>query len=244
MESFIHHLVSLQRNDIDNSSKLKRITQDKLRIIVGRTNIAEEMDTKNFGELQQQCWLWNGQTTVPYDGHRHGVIWFGENYVPVHRLMFHNFIGNVPIYVSGSNSLQVNHRCTHNNDGGCVNPWHLYLGTPQQNTNDSIQEGTAYGRYRQPVFCDEVAKELVKLREDGFTRLQLAEHFHVTPKTLGVWIAKLNIKFEDKFDEELKNRVVEEKMSGKMYKDLIDEYDVSKSSIVRWVREYKRNENA
>jgi hypothetical protein len=92
--------------------------------------------------------------------------------------MFHNFIKDVPVYTRNSNTLQVNHIC--DSEGKCLNPYHLYLGTPKQNTQDSIKMGykikaKSGEKNHNAILSDKVILEIKNLKgKTQKTQKQLA----------------------------------------------------------------------
>ncbi len=75
------------------------------------------------------CWLWTGP--VP-EQTGYGYIWFGKNTIGAHRASYLLHKGPIP------KGLVVRHTC---HIRTCVNPEHLVLGTPKQNTADSLRAG-------------------------------------------------------------------------------------------------------
>jgi hypothetical protein len=127
------NLLNEQRDNIPMIGKLGKLSEnDFFRILNKIEN--NEID-------KNKCWIWNG--TRQYKdgkGHQHGCIWYNKKYVQVHRIMYHNFIEDVPEY--SPNGLIVLHKCSHVNDGKCINPWHMKLGTSKENTKDALDSNT------------------------------------------------------------------------------------------------------
>jgi hypothetical protein len=70
--------------------------------------ICEKIETKILNK--QDCWIWTGTISDKVKkGHQHGSFWFNKNPVQIHRIMFHNFISDVPIYKK--DGLIVLHKC-------------------------------------------------------------------------------------------------------------------------------------
>lgn len=78
------------------------------------------------------CWIWTGYSNT--DGY--GVACMTIDGVKknrlVHRLVYAHFVGPVP------DDVLVCHRC---DTPSCVNPKHLFLGTPQDNVDDMMRKG-------------------------------------------------------------------------------------------------------
>lgn len=87
-----------------------------------------------------ECWEWQAcRNTAGY-----GQFGIGEwtKQVRAHRAAFEFFHGRKP-------KGWVLHRC---NNPGCVNPYHLYEGTPKDNARDAAEAGTSiWVRLRQKI---------------------------------------------------------------------------------------------
>ena len=73
----------------------------------------------------ESCWLWQG--TIQHGG-GYGVF-YAKGYA--HRFSYEIHKGKIP------DSLHVLHRC---DNPPCVNPAHLFVGTHQDNRNDSVSK--------------------------------------------------------------------------------------------------------
>lgn len=85
-------LLEEQRENIPIVGKLGKLSENDFQRILNK------LENNDFDK--NKCWIWN--RTAQYKtgkGHQHTDV-FGliKNYVQVHRIMYHNFIEDVPIY--------------------------------------------------------------------------------------------------------------------------------------------------
>lgn len=86
------------------------------------------------------CWIWMGSRNKKGYGqisqHRRGL-----RPLQAHRASWEMQFGKIP------DGMHVLHRC---DDPSCVNPDHLFLGTPKQNTHDMMHKERGHWQRKAP----------------------------------------------------------------------------------------------
>lgn len=93
----------------------------------------QRLDARSMPEPNSGCTLWFGAINIQ----GYGKLSIEHRYYQAHRLAFALANGGV------SDGAWILHRC---DNSACINPDHLYTGTPKQNTADMMRRG----RYSPP----------------------------------------------------------------------------------------------
>lgn len=120
------------------------------------------------------CWIWTGARTDS----GYGRIKVNGRYHRAHRVSYEMYIGPVP------EGLFVCHHC---DVPECVNPTHLFAGTPTDNMRDARSKDRLRGleqpgeKNRSAKLTEDAVIEMRGLRADGgITVTELAKRFGVT----------------------------------------------------------------
>lgn len=112
------------------------------------------------------CWNWNAKLRP--DGYAHLRI--HSKRVLAHRLSYETFIGPIP------DGVLVLHKC---DNPSCVCPDHLFLGSHQDNKNDSVRKG----RHKKLLTHDTV-REIRRLSSEGMQGVDIATRFGISSGTV------------------------------------------------------------
>lgn len=125
------------------------------------------------------CWLWEGQIKNgyacinDYSNSKKGK----KKYA--HRVMYEYAIGPT------KKGMHVCHKC---GTPQCINPAHLYLGTPKQNADDARKMGRTYPgskHWNSKLSEDQVKTIREEWKSGQFMQKELAEKYRITTHT--VW---------------------------------------------------------
>jgi hypothetical protein len=133
-----------------------------------------------LGKIEKKengCWIWNGGKS----GDGYGAIKVNGRQISTHRQAFKEFIGEI------YQGLCVCHKC---DQPLCCNPDHLFLGTPKENTKDSVKKCRARcakqnGSQNHSTKLDEtIVRQIKELFSKGYMVTDLHDLTGIPLKTL------------------------------------------------------------
>lgn len=124
--------------------------------------------------VETGCIEW--QSTMHRNGY--GKFWYEGETQLAHRVCHVLFKGPIP------EGLHVLHKCDNRK---CVNPEHLYAGTPRENVIDKIErfQGTYHGMAKMSFEEVQEARELYKT---GLSQQKIADKYGVCQTTISCYI--------------------------------------------------------
>lgn len=144
-----------------------------------------------------ECWIWTASRNP--DGY--GKINSGGRHGPTlraHRVSYELAYGPIP------EGLDVCHRC---DNPPCVNPAHLFVGTPLDNMQDAVQKGHVHNgdrhyTHREPSLTvrgeqkgtakltNEQVREIRHQAHQGFPQRAIAKQFGVQESTISMIVRR------------------------------------------------------
>lgn len=142
-----------------------------------RERLWSKIDTLDGNATDEDCWLWTGGKTP--DGY--GVFKYGPQQL-AHRALW-------IVYKHDLTKRQ--HLCHKCDNPSCVNPSHLFVGTPLDNHNDKVSKGRAYypkGNSGLDNSYSRMTKEMlvkaVRLKAEGKSYREVAAEIGVNYQTV------------------------------------------------------------
>lgn len=121
-------------------------------------------------KTQSPCILWEKAK----DRAGYGVSWENGKYIRAHRKVYKQYYGEIPP------GFFVCHTC---DVRACVNPKHLFLGTPKQNSEDMvIKKRQAFGTKVKLAKLSE--EEVILIRQSSLSSRELSKIFKVSKSTI------------------------------------------------------------
>ena len=120
-----------------------------------------------------ECWVWTGPVTEKGYG-RFGV---NNTRVRAHRYAYQHYVGDI-----GAGNL-VCHKC---DNPGCVNPDHLFVGLPSDNSADMVSKGrqTKGEKNPQAKLSESQVVEIRRMVREGYGKPTIAAQFNISEVTV------------------------------------------------------------
>lgn len=125
------------------------------------------------------CWMWTGAVFNHGYGYFSSGPWYRKWVDCAHRASWQFYHGEIP------HGLFVCHKC---DTPLCVNPDHLFLGTPKENTQDAAKKNRMnrpYGEDGNSTKLTEVdVIDILWLNSWGLNATQISKHYDVNDQSV------------------------------------------------------------
>lgn len=136
--------------------------------------IAERLRANVAIDAKTGCWIW----TARRDRKGYGTFSINNRPARAHRQSFMEFVGPIPP------GHYVCHKC---DTPSCINPAHLFAGTPLDNSQDCIRKGRQRALGEGSKTAKLKNKEVLEIRallEQGRTNVDIGKLFGVSESTV------------------------------------------------------------
>lgn len=146
------------------------------RKITKYNSLEERIHLQTDIHAENECWNWTGHK----DKNGYGVLRVNTTYKRATRVIWKLNFGEIP------NGMYVCHHC---DNPSCVNPRHLFLGTPQDNHDDMDRKGRRkimYGNDNPMTkLTDQNLIDIVEMWNTGkYSQQEIGEQFGVRQRTI------------------------------------------------------------
>lgn len=128
-----------------------------------------------------RCWLWQRST----DSKGYGLVCKdGKGNQKVHRVVYELAIGDIP------DGMLVLHRC---DNRPCCNPFHLFLGTDKDNSDDKVLKGRERRLRGEQVHNARLTEaDVLAIRADHRTQNEIAKEYGLAQTTVSAIKRRVN----------------------------------------------------
>ena len=199
--------------------------------------MSKESDKKRLIKYSR----WNGEclesTYKARSQNGYALVKYKKSTIGAHRLSWLVYNGEIP------GGYWVLHKC---DNPICINPNHLFIGTPKDNTNDMVEKNRQNFHAMQK-YKNLNINELAKLKNEGMTYKEIGERLNIPLETIHSILRKnkdkLNHYGKEKYSDEIKKKAKELKNSGIKCREIQKILNIPKRSLSRILNDKKSKKN-
>lgn len=175
------------------------------------------------------CWEWQERSRHEYG---YGILANAGGERRAHRISWEIHHGTPP------GSLHVLHKC---DNPPCVNPSHLFLGTPRDNVRDMHKKGRRV--YKTTLSDDDAEIVRIMYHERRMTQKEIARKFGVSSALVSNIVKEQGgakrFRLRKRLSEKECIEIAAAFLNGESVNDLLNKYSVSHMTIRRAIEQYK-----
>ena len=177
---------------------------------------------------------WNGEclesTYKPRTQSGYAIMKFGKSTRGAHRVSWMVHRGEIP------EGMWVLHKC---DNPICINPDHLFLGFPKDNTDDMVEKGRNNFR-GMAEYSDEIVLRAIHLRKSGKTHKEISKILNLPMGTVNSFYRRKSIQSDvkefygvPKYSQEIRKKAIDLRKNGILCKEIQKILKIPKKSLTR-----------
>lgn len=203
----------------------------------------EVVMSRDYSAIKERIYKYskpNGECieTLYKSGWRYKMAKFGKRIMGVHRIAWIIHHGEIP------KGMWVCHHC---DNPKCININHLFLGSPQDNTDDMKRKKRQdyWGRQK---YSDEIADKAIKMRQEGYSYREIGKELNIEISTVNSFFRRTSTKEKvksfyaiPKYPKEIVDRAWYLRRLGVQCKVIEKELGIPKRSLSRIFKGFVEN---